>query len=154
MLAKNQAQRTAHNPEDIPVPIVTLSRWVYVIVLLAGLILQQPWLTTLVLALVLPPVLLGRRWNLIGIVGRKLYGAQLRTAPREDRRLIHFNNLIVVVLLALAQPAFLFGYDLVGWVLAGTVILAAGLALVGFCVGCIIFYQFKLAQYKVFGRNW
>lgn len=154
MLAENQAQRTTHNPDDVPVPIVTLSRWVYVIVLLAGLMLQQPWLTTLVLALVLPPVLLGRQWNLIGIIGRQIYGAQLRTAPREDRRLIHFNNLIVVALLALAQVAFLLGYSVVGWVFTGMVILAAGLALAGFCVGCVIFYQFKLTRYKVFGRNW
>jgi hypothetical protein len=154
MFAENQAHRFTHNPDDVPVPIVTLSRWVYVVVLLAGLLLQQPWLTTVVLALVLPPVIWGRRWNLIGIVGRKIYGAQLRTAEREDRSLIHFNNLIVVVLLGLAQPLFLLGYDLAGWVLTGMVILAAGLALVGFCIGCIIFYQFKLARYKILGRNW
>jgi hypothetical protein len=154
MLAENQAQRTTHNPDDIPVPIVILSRWVYVTVLLAAVLLQQPWLTTVILAIVLPPVLWGRKWNVIGMVGRKLYGAQLRTAEREDRSLIHFNNMIVVVLLGLAQVAFLLGDGLVGWILTGMVILAAGLALAGFCVGCVIYYQFKLTRYKVFGRNW
>jgi len=154
MLAENQAQRITHNPDDVPVPIVTLSRWVYVVVLLAAVIFQQPLLTTVILLLVLPPVLWGRKWNLIGVVGRKIYGDQLRTAEREDRSLIHFNNMIVVVLLGLAQPAFLLGYNLVGWILTGMVIAAAGLALAGFCIGCIIYYQFKLARFRVFGRNW
>jgi hypothetical protein len=154
MFAEHQAQRATHHPDDVPVPIVTLSRWIYVVVLAAGLLLQQPWLTTLILALVLPPVLWGRKWNLIGWLGRKLYGAQLRTAEREDRSLIHFNNVILVVLLGLAQPAFWLGYSLVGWVLTGMVIAAAGLALVGFCIGCIIYYQFKIARYQIFGRNW
>src|SRR5687768_10123267 len=135
MLAENQVHRITHNPDDVPVPVVTLSRWIYVSVLLAGLLLQQPWLTTVILALVLPPVLWGRRWSLIGVVGRKLYGAQLRTAEREARSLIHFNNIILVVLLSLAQLAFLLGYALAGWILTGMVILAAGLALAGFCVG-------------------
>jgi hypothetical protein len=154
MLAENQVQRSTHNPDDVPVPIVTLSRWIYVVVLLAAIILQQPLLTTLILALVLPPVLWGRKWNLIGLLGRKLYGAQLRTAEREDRSLIHFNNVILVVLLGLAQPAFGLGYDVVGWTLTGMVVIAAGLALAGFCIGCVIFYQLKLARYRVFGRNW
>jgi hypothetical protein len=30
---------------------------------------------------------------------------------------------------------------------------AAGLALAGYCIGCTLFYQFKLYQYKVFGRS-
>jgi hypothetical protein len=40
MLAENQAHRLTHNPNDVPVPIVTLSRWTYVLVLLAGLLLS------------------------------------------------------------------------------------------------------------------
>jgi hypothetical protein len=154
MLAENQAQRLTHKADDVPVPIVALSRWVYVLVLTAGLLLQQPWLTTVVLVLVLPPVLWGRKWNLIAHVGRRIYGDKLRTAEREDRSLIHFNNLIVVLLLGMAQVAFGLGYGVVGWVLTAIVIVAAGLALAGFCVGCIIFYQFKLARYRAFGRNW
>jgi hypothetical protein len=154
MLADNQAQRATHNPDDVPVPIVTLSRWIYVIVLSAALILQQPWLTTVILALVLPPVLWGRKWNLIGMIGRKIYGESLRTAEREDRSLIHFNNLILVILLGAAQIAFLLGYSLFGWILTGMCIGAAGLALMGFCIGCVIYYQFKLARYKFFGNHW
>lgn len=153
MPAENQAHRTTHNPDDIPVPIVVLGRWIYVVVLLTALLFQQPWLTTVILALALPSLLWGRKWNLIGMVGRKIYGAQLRTAQREDRSLIYFNNLILVVLLGLAQPAFLLGYNLVGWILTSMVMVAAGLALAGFCIGCIIFYQFKLARYQFFGRN-
>ncbi len=154
MIVDNQTGHHSHDPNDVPLPIVTLGRWVYVVVLTAGLLLQQPWLTTVVLLLVLPPVLWGRRWNLIGYVGQMIYGDALRQAEREDRRMIHFNNLIAVTLLGLAQIAFLLDASWVAWSLTVMVIAAAALALAGFCVGCLLFYQFKLARFRLFGSNW
>lgn len=134
-------------------PLVTFSRWVYVVVLVAAFALQQPWLTTLVLALVLPGLIWGRQANLLAHLGRRIFGASLAQAVREDRRLIYFNNLLLVVMLGLAQPAFWLGQPMIGWALTGMVAAAAGLALAGYCIGCTLFYQFKLYQYKVFGRS-
>jgi Domain of unknown function (DUF4395) len=56
-------------------------------------------------------------------------------------------------LLGLAQVAFIFGLPLAGYIFAGMVAVAASIALAGFCVGCFLYYQFKLQRFRLFGRN-
>lgn len=142
----------AHS-DDIPLPVVTLSRWFYVLCLLAGFALQQPLLTTLVLVVALLPFIGGREWNVFAHLGRRLYGRKLASAPREDRRLIRFNNMILIVMLTVAQPLFFLGLHTAGWVLAGVVAAAAGAALAGYCVGCMLYLQLKLHRYRFFGAR-
>jgi Domain of unknown function (DUF4395) len=127
---------TRPTPGDVPMPIVRLNRWVLVVGIVLGL---------------LPAVVIGQRASLIFRVGKRLFARQLPTAEREDRRLMRFNNTIALALLGLAQVAFLIGAPLVGWVLAGMVAGAAGVALAGFCVGCFIYYQLKLNRYRLLG---
>ena len=138
-------------PGDIPLPIVRLNRWMLVVGIVLGLLLQQPLLTTLLFLILLPAVVIGQRASLIFRVGKRLFARQLPTAEREDRRLMRFNNTIALGLLGLAQIAFLLGAPLVGWMLAGLVAAAAGVALAGFCVGCFIYYQLKLNRYRLLG---
>ena len=138
---------------DIPLPIVRLNRWVLLVGIVLGLILQQPLLTTLLFLILLPAVVIGQRASLIFRVGKRLFARQLPTAEREDRRLMRFNNTIALLLLGLAQVAFLLGAPLVGWALAAMVAVAAGVALAGFCVGCFIYYQLKLQRYRLLGTR-
>ena len=81
--------------------------------------------------------------------GKRLLAAQNATAEREDRRLMRFNNSIALILLGLAQVAFVLGAPQAGWVLAGLVAVAAAVALAGFCLGCYLYYQFKLYRYRL-----
>ena len=145
--------RAAQQPclPDIPMPIVTLNRVTLVVGIVGGFVLQQPLLTTLLFVILLPAVLWGQRASLIFQVGKRLLAAQNARAEREDRRLMRFNNSIAVILLGLAQVAFLAGAAPVGWALAGLVAVAAGVALAGFCVGCFLYTQFKLNRYRLFG---
>lgn len=153
MPATSHVPAGAAHADDIPLPIVTLSRWFYLVCLLAGFLLQQPLLTTLVLVVVLPPLWWGKRWNLLAHVGRRLYGAKLAAAPREDRRLIRFNNLILATLLGVAQIFFLSGLHVVGWGLVLAVCGAVIAALAGYCVGCALYFQLKLHRYRFFGAK-
>lgn len=137
---------------DIPMPIVKLNRWTLVGGIGLGLLLQQPLFTTTLFLLLLPAVLIGQRASLIFQVGKRLPAAQNADAPREDRRLMRFNNSIALILLGLAQVAFLLGAPLIGWALAAMVAVAAGVALAGFCVGCFLYYQLKLNRYRL-GRS-
>ena len=136
---------------DIPLPIVKLNRWMLVVGLLGGLALQQPLATTLLFAILLPATVIGQRASLVFQVGRRIFARQLPTAPREDRRMQRFDNSIATILLGAAQLAFLAGAPLVGWILALAVVAAAAVALAGFCVGCFLYYQFKLRRYRLFG---
>lgn len=141
----------ANRCDDIPLPIVKLNRWLLLVGILGGLVLGQPLFTTALLLVLLPAVLWGQRASLVVYVGSWLFAAQIPTAEVEDRRLMRFNNSIAIVLLALAQVAFLAGMPALGWGLALAVALAASLALLGFCVGCFLYYQFKLNRYRIFG---
>jgi hypothetical protein len=136
---------------DIPLPIVRLNRWMLVVGILAGLALQQPLLTTLLFAILLPATVIGQRASLVFQVGKRLFARQIPTAEREDRRMQHFNNAIATILLGAAQLAFLAGATALGWILALMVAAAAALALAGFCIGCFLYYQLKLQRYRLFG---
>ncbi len=136
---------------DIPLPIVKLNRWTLVLGIVGGVVLQQPLVTTVLFLILLPAVLFGQRWSLIFQVGSRLFATQNATAEREDRRLMRFNNSIATILLGLAQLAFIVGLPVLGWVFSLMVATAASVALAGFCIGCFLYYQFKLNRSRIFG---
>jgi hypothetical protein len=151
---------TPHHPEyrmsansnrDIPLPIVRLNRWLLVVGILAGFALGQPLFTTALFAILLPATVIGQRASLVFWVGKRLFARQLPTAEREDRRMQRFNNTIATILLGAAQIAFLTSQPVVGWTLALMVAAAAAIALAGFCIGCFLYYQFKLQRFRLFG---
>jgi uncharacterized membrane protein len=138
--------------KGIPLPIVNLNRWVLVLGVVGGLLLQQPLFTTVLLVIVLSAVLFGRQGSLILQVGKRLLAGQATLAQREGRvedpRLMRFNNTIAAVLLGGAQIAFLFGQNVVGWALSLAVAVAAVVALAGFCIGCSLYFRYKIHRYR------
>jgi hypothetical protein len=141
----------------IPQPIVTLNRSLLLGGIALGFVLQQPLLTTALLALLLPAVLFGRRGSPVFAVGRRLLAPwNARAVARgqvEDPRLMRFNNGIAVALLGLAQVAFLAGQPTVGWVCALMVAAAAAVALAGFCLGCFLYYQLQQGRRRLLSRG-
>lgn len=146
-----------NRPLDIPLPIVNFSRAIYVVALVTALALQQPIITSVLLLIVTLGVAGGARWNVLGRLGRIIFGKRIAAnpaVPLEDARLIRFNNLIVIGLLGAAQVAFwVTRTPLVGWVFVGMIIAASVAALAGYCVGCVLYYQFKLHKYKFLGES-
>jgi hypothetical protein len=140
---------------DIPLPIVTFSRWVYALTLGVAIVLQQPLITSVLLVFIVAGLLRGARWNLINRVARRLLAQRIAANAAvvlEDYRLIRFNNLIAAGLLAAAQLAFALNAAIVGWTFVALIIGASSSALAGFCVGCVLYYQFKLHRYQFFGE--
>jgi hypothetical protein len=149
-MSARQASQSA-GCADIPMPVVTLNRAMIVAGVLLGLLLRQPLFTTALFVILASAVAFGLRGSLIFQVGSRLFAARNRAAPREDRRLMRFNNSIAVVVFGLAQIAFLARLPLLGWGMSLLVALAAAVALAGFCVGCFLYYQFKLQRYRLLG---
>lgn len=135
-------------PAGIPMPIVRFNRWVLLIGVAAGFLLRQPLLTTALALLLFGAVAFGPRGSLVFQAGKRLFARQNAVAEREDRGLMRFNNSIALILLSLAQIAFLAGFPALGWALALSVALAATVALAGFCVGCFLYFQFRLQRYR------
>lgn len=144
------AQKSLLVSDGIPVPIVRMNRVLMVGGVVAAVALDAPWITTILFALILPAVLFGRRGSPIYAIGRRLLSAQLAGAEQEDQQLMRFNNSIALALLSSAQIAFLFGAKTLGFVLAGMVGVAALVALLGFCLGCFLYLQFKLNTRRLF----
>jgi hypothetical protein len=140
-----EKQNTA---DGVPVPVVTFSRWVYAVTLVLSLVFQFSYGVTILLVLLLPGLLFGKKWNLIGRVGKKLLKNRIPGSETEDARLLQFNNWLLVFMLLAAQVAFIAGLKVTAWVIVVAVIIVTGVALSGFCVGCFLYYHFKLYRYK------
>ncbi|HZK61309.1 MAG TPA: DUF4395 domain-containing protein [Anaerovoracaceae bacterium] len=134
----------------IPMPIVTFNRAFLTITMLGAIISGQIWITTIVFLILLPVTLSGRKFSLIYHTGQFLLKNQITGAELEDASLQRFNNTIATSLLGFAQIAFAASQPFLGWVFAGMVALASGVALAGFCVGCFLYYQFKIQRYRLF----
>jgi hypothetical protein len=139
------------NKKGIPMPIVTLNRTVLTFGILIALFTQQVWITTILFLILLPTTLLGKHFSLIYKLGSWLFREKIKTSDYEDAGLQRFNNTIATTLLGFAQVFFLFGQSILGWVFSGMVMVASGVALLGFCVGCYLYYQFKIQRYRIFG---
>ena len=136
--------------DGIPLPIVSLNRWMLVGGVGLAVALRQPWIVAALLLILVSAVTFGPRVSLPFQVGTRVFPGKVREARRrgdvEDRRLMRFNNGIAIALFALSLTSFALGAPGLGWILAGMVALAAGVALCGFCLGCFLYYRFRLAQ--------
>jgi hypothetical protein len=128
----------------IPPAVVRLNRWTIVVSVLLAFALRAPIVTTALFLIIAPTVLFGRRGSFIYQLGSRLFPAPASDTEGEDPGLMRFNNALAALMLGLAQIAFLVHLDPVGWFLAACTALAAAVALAGFCVGCFLYYQFKL----------
>lgn len=153
MTTTSTTSSSATTCTGIPLPIVSLNRVVLLAGIIAATLFQQPLITTALFFIILSAVVFGKKGSLIFFAGSRLFARQNLTAKTEDQKLMRFNNSIAALLLGGAQIAFLLGAPLAGWVLSGTVAVAAAVALAGFCFGCFLFYQFNLQRFRLFGKN-
>lgn len=90
--------------------------------------------------------------NVYAIVGKMLLKKRLSGAEVEAVGLARFNAALAAALYLCAIVAFALQWWIAGWTLAGLVALAALLGICGFCIGCVLYYQFKLNRYRLFGQ--
>lgn len=135
--------------DGIPYPIVSLNRGVIVGGVLLALAFDQPLITAALFALLLPAAVFGRRASPVFAIGSRAFARQNEHAPREDARVQRFNNVIAVAMLGAAQIAFALGAVWLGWALSVGVAFAALIALCGFCVGCFLYYQFRISRVRL-----
>lgn len=136
-------------PNSIPRPLVRTNQWVIVLSVLLTWITGAYWL------LILPLVagLLGVLFNFNPVMRfAKLF---LRKSPgsyiQEDRGQQRFNQLLAVFFLAVSLIGYSLGWQVLAYVFSALVFLAAFIAILGFCIGCFI--QFQWSQYKYRRRS-
>ncbi|TJY42047.1 DUF4395 domain-containing protein [Cohnella pontilimi] len=74
--------------------------------------------------------------------------------PREGgetqaAELTRFNNTLAVIFLTLSLLSFALGWSIGGYVFTAMMLAAAGAALLGYCIGCTIYFQYKQLRHKL-----
>ncbi|SDD44080.1 protein of unknown function [Priestia aryabhattai B8W22] len=130
---------------SIPKPLVKLNQLFIIITVLTAL-LAAKWL--LLLSFLVGVVTLATKRNPVIMAGKKLLKKPASSYQMEDRDQQLFNQWIATICIGIAFVSLLLGYTLIGYVFSIMVILAAGGALMGYCIGCTIRYRYMMWKYK------
>lgn len=134
-------------PDFIPRPLVRVNQWT----ILLSVILT--WVTGAYWILLLPLIanLLGVaiKFNPIIRFGKLFLKKEPKAYIPEDATQQRFNSAIATVCLALATIGFAFNISWLGWTFSVMVALASSIAILGFCIGCFIFFQINQYRYKL-----
>jgi CHASE2 domain-containing sensor protein len=131
---------------SIPRPLVRTNQWVILLSVASALLTGQMW----ILVIPLTAGLLGLLFNFNPVM--RLAKLFLKKKPSdyipEDHSQQQFNQAIAVVCLGLGFISFLLGWDITGYIFTLMVGLASLIAILGFCIGCYILYQWKQYSYR------
>jgi hypothetical protein len=110
--------------------------------LIASYLLNAPIVVFVVLLSIGTSAAFGMRWSIYGAIWRRLVKV-LRLGPTELEHEYppRFAQTLGSVALILSLAAFIAGAPLVGWLLAGAVVvLQLLLGITGYCVGCRLYF--------------
>ncbi|WP_375090896.1 DUF4395 domain-containing protein [Peribacillus sp. RS7] len=130
----------------IPRPLVRTNQWIILLSVATALLTGQIW----ILAIPLAAGLLGLFFNFNPVM--RLAKLFLKKKPSdyipEDHSQQQFNQAIAVVCLGLGLTSFLLGLNVIGYIFTLMVGMASLIAILGFCIGCFILYQWKQYSYR------
>ncbi|MCZ1265284.1 DUF4395 domain-containing protein [Paenibacillus tundrae] len=100
------------------------------------------------------PLILGALWiiQVVGLAsGGKLnpfvqIGKAVLTGKGTETQAVElqrFNNVLAVLFLTLALVSFGLGWQVAGYIFSSMLLLAASAALLGYCVGCTVYFWYK-----------
>ncbi|CAH0216958.1 DUF4395 domain-containing protein [Peribacillus simplex] len=131
---------------SIPRPLVRTNQWVILLSVATALLTGQMW----ILVIPLTAGLLGLLFNFNPVM--RLAKLFLKKKPSdyipEDHSQQQFNQVIAVVCLGLGFTSFLLGWNVTGYIFTLMVGMASLIAILGFCIGCFILYQWKRYSYR------
>jgi hypothetical protein len=131
---------------SIPRPLVKANQWFIVLSVVLTWITGQEW----ILALPLLAGLSGLFFNMnpIMALGKYFLRKNVSDYIPEDYAQQQFNQVISVVCLAVGLIGYATGYIILATIFTVMVALAAFIAILGFCVGCFIRYQWLQYRHK------
>ncbi|MGW8428779.1 DUF4395 domain-containing protein [Peribacillus simplex] len=131
---------------SIPRPLVRTNQWVILLSVATALLTGQIW----ILVIPLTAGLLGLLFNFNPVM--RLAKLFLKKKPSdyipEDHSQQQFNQVIAVACLGLGFTSFLLGWNVTGYIFTLMVGIASLIAILGFCIGCFILFQWKQYSYR------
>ena len=131
-------------PQSIPRPLVRTNQWFIVLSVVATWISGQYWLLALPLVAGLMGILFGV--NPVMRFAKLFLQKPVNQYIPEDKNQQRFNQIIAVACLVLGIIGYATHIAVLAYIFTTMVALAAFIAILGFCVGCFIRYQWL--QYR------
>ncbi|MFC0559758.1 DUF4395 domain-containing protein [Halalkalibacter alkalisediminis] len=129
----------------IPKPLVQTNQIFIVLSVLLGLYTSY-WV--LLFPFIIGIITLITKKNLVMRIGRLFLKKSHDQYVLEDRNQQLFNQWIATIFLGLSVFCFYINYSLLGYLFSVMVVLAAGVAILGFCIGCTIRYRYLMWRHK------
>lgn len=129
----------------IPKPLVQINQFFMVFSVLAGLLIHP---SLLLLPFLIGVITLITKKNPIILGSRRFLKKPSSQYIQEDKDQQIFNQWIATICLALALLSFSAGWTAAGYAFGILVIAAASVALMGFCIGCFVRYQYMMWRHR------
>jgi hypothetical protein len=126
---------------EIPLRYVKANQTGIVLCVILSFLFSQPWILAALWLIQVVGLLTEGRYNLfVAIAKRVLTGKGNETQAVELQR---FNNVLAILFLTFALISFSLGWQIIGNAFSAMLLLAAGTALLGYCIGCTIYFWYK-----------
>ncbi|OLN21542.1 hypothetical protein BTO30_14210 [Domibacillus antri] len=129
----------------IPKPLVQTNQLFMVVSVLIGIFFHHAWL---LLPFFIGVYTLITKKNPIILFSKRFLSKPANQYIQEDKDQQIFNQWIATICLGLALLSFYAGWTAAGYAFSIMVVLAAGIALMGFCIGCFIRYQYMMWRHR------
>ncbi|ULO05104.1 DUF4395 domain-containing protein [Paenibacillus sp. 19GGS1-52] len=132
--------------KGIPRPLVKTNQGFIVISVLLTWLTGQYWILALPLAAGVLGLVFG--YNPVIKLGAKFLTKERCAYLLEDAEQQQFNQSIAVFCLTAGLVSFIAGWTIAAYIFTALVAVAATVAILGFCIGCFIHYQWKMYTYR------
>lgn len=130
--------------KEIPLPLVKANQIGIVLFVLLSFVFQQPWFIYILFLIQVIPLLAGAKGNLFVQLAKAVIGRErLKKSEGQAEELARFNQSIAVILLGISAASYVLGWQVAAYAASAMVAVAAIVAVMGYCVGCTIYYQYK-----------
>ncbi|CAH1195534.1 hypothetical protein PAECIP111893_00712 [Paenibacillus plantiphilus] len=126
---------------EVPMRYVKANQTGIVLFVILSFLFQQPWILAALWIIQAAGLVSEGKLNLFVVTAKLiLKGKGTETQAAELQR---FNNTLAVIFLTLALISFAFGWQIIGYAFSAMLLLAASAALLGYCIGCTLYFWFK-----------
>lgn len=130
----------------IPRPLVRLNQSFIALSAILYLISSNRLLLILPIIFGLSSIFLN--YNPLFVLGKRFLKKPMNEYIQEDKAQQRFNQILALSMYILAFVSISLGQVLVSYIFATMVFLASTIALLGFCIGCFIHYQYHMWKYR------
>lgn len=130
----------------IPKPLVRINQSFVAINALLYLVFRQPLFLVLPILVGFTSILFD--FNPLFVIGKKFLKKPMFEYIQEDKAQQRFNQILALSMYTFSFISYLIGQFTLSYIFAIMVLIASTVALLGFCIGCFIHYQYHMWKYR------